>query len=163
MPDAVPQMTDEDWLKELQKWYALEAQLKNLKGTEAMLRLRLFDHFFVTPDEGVNTRTDIFPNGAQVKGERTINRSVDEGALNVLRQRGAPTEEHPDGTPSEFEKVGVNPDTMFRWKPELVLKNYRKATVEQLHVIDQALIIKDGMPGLEIKPPSSRSTKKGTK
>ena len=49
---------------------------------------------------------------------------------------------------------------LFKPKYELVISEYRKLSDEQRKVADQVLIIKDGMPQLDITPPSTRAPKK---
>lgn len=147
----MPKMTDKEALEELAKLHQLQKQLAEIKSTEALMRRRLFTHFFPTADEGTNTRLDVLPNGWQLKGERSIDRKVDEGTLNVFRQPGQ------DGKPSILDAAGVNVDRLIRWKPELSVKEYRELTEDQVKIVDQILIIKDGMPGLKMVPPSARS------
>lgn len=147
----IPKATQED----IDAWWRAKQELDRWKGIEALARRRIFNDFFPAAVEGTNTH--ILENGWQLKGNRVINRDVDAGALSVLRQ---PVEV--DGVRQNynwFEKYSINADKVFRYKPELVLSEYRNLTAEQMMVVDQCLTIKDGMPGLDVKPPSTRKPK----
>ena len=62
----------------------------------------------------------------------------------------------PEGeTHSRLTKLGISPEQLVKWKPELVLKAYRNLTNEQKEVFNECLVIKDGSPSLEIVLPAS--------
>lgn len=150
----IPKATQQD----IDEWWKAKQQLDKWKGVEAMARRRIFGDFFPTPVEGTNTH--ILENEWQLKGIRNITRDVDSGALTVFMQ---PMEI--DGVRQNFnifEQHNINTAKVFRYKPELVLGEYRDLTDEQKQIVDQVLTIKDGMPGLEVKPPSNRKPKNVT-
>lgn len=125
-------------------WYKAKAELAKWKAREALLRPVIFRHFFPAAEEGTNTF--IMPDGYQMKGVRVISREVDPGALESLQE--------------QFRAKNISSDKFIKRKPELIVAEYRKFTAEELLLIDQALIIKDGMPGLDIKPPSTSKARK---
>ena len=126
---------------DLAVWYKLNEELKRLKGQEALLRQKIFKGMFLNPHEGTNS-VDL-PDGYVLKGKHNINRDIDPGALDALRP--------------ELKKAKILVDQLVRYKPELKIALYRELTDEQRQLFDQALIIKDGMPGLEIVMPKRRT------
>lgn len=127
--------------KDLEQWYLLDKQIKALKASEVLLRQKIFNGMFLEPKEGTNSFE--LPDGAVVKGKRVISRTIDIGALNALRE--------------QFAVQGIMVDSLVKYTPELKLSGYRELTEEQQHLFDQALVIKDGMPGLEIVIPKRKS------
>jgi hypothetical protein len=122
---------------DLETWYKLDQQIKDLKSHEVLLRRKIFGGLFTDPVEGTNSHA--LPDGAVVKGKRVISRTIDIGALNALRE--------------QFAVAGIRADELVKYTPELKVSGYRELTAEQQHLFDQALVIKDGMPGLEIVIP----------
>jgi hypothetical protein len=126
---------------DIAEWYKMKEKLAKLKSAEALLRTKIFKGLFVNPDEGTNTLPLNDGTGAELKAQHVINRSVDEGALDamkeVLREKKIP--------------VGK----LIRWKPELAVGEYRKLTDEERQLFDQVLIIKPGSPQLDVVVPKS--------
>lgn len=139
---------------ELSKWYLLKKQLSEVKTAEALMRSRIAKFFFPTPDEGTNTHPLKDGTGANLKMVHTIDRKVDEGELEALREALAKAEEDPTsnlhGMEFDFSKLIV-------WKPELKLAEYRKLTDAQRDVFDRILVVKPGMPQLDITIPKRGS------
>lgn len=141
--------------KDLADWYLLTEQLSKLKAAEALLRPRIYKHFFPDPVEGTNTY--ILPDKFQLKAVRKIDRKVDEASMFAFR---APeVVEGVTSNSSRFEQADIKADELFKPKYELVTSAYRKLTDEQRKVVDQVLIIKDGSPQLDITPPSTKTPK----
>lgn len=142
---AVPenQVTQDD----LSKWYQLQEQLKAVKASEMLLRTKIYKGLFINPEEGTNSVP--LSEGWLLKAKRTIQRDIDLAAFQALASLNQETQQ------SKFSEVGIAPELMIKWKPELVIKAYRALTPEQLAIFDQALIIKDGSPALEIVLPAS--------
>lgn len=90
--------------------------------------------------EGVNYLD--LPAGWRLRGTVVIDRKVDEAALGAVEV--------------ELQKMLINPDTVFRWKPEVQTKAYKDLPVEIRHIVDQALIIKPGSPKLEFVAPKEK-------
>lgn len=136
--------------QELSKWYLLKKQLGEMKSAEAMMRSRIAKFFFPTPDEGTNTHPLKDGTGANLKMVHTIDRKVDEGELEALREAMAAAEEDPTnnlhGLELDFSKLIV-------WKPELKIGEYRKLTEAQRQVFDRILVVRPGMPQLDITIP----------
>ena len=122
---------------DLERWYTVQKQLSKLKGEEQLLRQKIFAGMFPDPKEGTNS-VDL-ADGFVIKGKRVINRTVDDAAYKASIE--------------ELAKAGIPTDEIIRYKPELAVSAYRKLTEEQTHLMDTVLIIKDGMPGLEIVKP----------
>lgn len=122
---------------DLERWYIVQEELSKLKNEEQLLRQKIFKGMFHNPAEGVNSIP--LADGFVLKGKRVINRTVDEAAFKSSIE--------------ELAKHGIRTDEIVRYKPELVISAYRKLTEEQRHLMDTVLIIKEGMPGLEIVKP----------
>lgn len=122
---------------DMERWYIVQEQLSKLKNEEQMLRNKIFKGMFTNPVEGTNTVE--LEDGYALKGKRVINRTVDEAAFKASVE--------------ELAKNGIATDRIIKFKPELVVKEYRTLTDEQRNLFDCVLIIKDGMPGLEIVKP----------
>lgn len=128
-------MLTDNQIQLLAQWAQIYQALADLKQKENQLRRSIFGDIFPDPKEGTNTAE--MPKGYKLKGTHKIDRKVDEAALAaVLKQL-------PEGSD----------DQLIRRKPELILKPYRALTEEHRNIFDQALIIKPGMPQLEIIPP----------
>ena len=126
---------------DLAEWYKLQEELKKVKAREMLLRTKIFGYFFTSPVEGTNSYD--LPDGYVLKGKHTINREVDPGAFQAMRE--------------QFSQAGIHPDAMVQWKPSLKLKEYRELTAEQIQLFDQCLIVKPGSPALEIVLPKKRA------
>lgn len=122
---------------DMERWYVVQDQLSKLKNEEQLLRQKIFKSMFPNPKEGTNNLD--LPDGYVLKGKRTINRTVDEAAFKASIE--------------ELAKNGIATDAIVKFKPELVTSEYRTLTDEQRNLFDCVLIIKDGMPGLEIVKP----------
>lgn len=139
---AIPanEVTQED----LNEWYRLSNELSRIKAAEMLLRTKIFRGMFKDPVEGTNTVP--LAEGWQLKGKRTINRDIDPGSLQAY------VHQDEEGK-SKLSEAGIAVGNLIKWKPELILKNYRQLTDEQRNVFDNVLIIKDGSPALEIVLP----------
>lgn len=127
------QVTQQD----MERWYTVQEQLSKLKNEEQLLRQKIFKGMFHDPKEGTNS-VDL-ADGFVLKGKRVINRTVDDAAFKASVE--------------ELAKNGIATDQIVKYKPELVTSEYRKLTAEQINLFDTVLIVKDGMPGLEIVKP----------
>lgn len=146
--------------QEVFEWYEVTEQLAKLKQKEGLLRQRVWRHLVPLPEEGTNTvelaNNPIFQGvdtgGFVFKGQHKINRDIDEGALTTLGPVFAARTV--DGKPAPLP-VGK----LVKWSPELVLREYRKLTVEEMQEFDQVLIIKPGSPQCEIVLPAALKKK----
>lgn len=122
---------------DLSAWYEMNQQLKKLKAQEILLRKKIFGAAFPTPEEGTNNYE--LADGYVLKGKHTIQRDIDQGAFDAIKDK--------------LRESKVNPDLLVQYKPGLVLREYRKLTEEERLLFDQCLIIKPGSPALEIVLP----------
>ena len=129
---------------DLAEWYRVKEELGKLKSKEALLRSRIARFYFPNPVEGTNTEEIGDGTGAVVKLSYVINRTVDQGALDALREA-----QKVEGS----NAPKINLDELVKFKPEVVISAYRELTDEEQHFFDQALIIKPGSPQLEITIP----------
>lgn len=120
--------------KDLELWYELQKQISELKNKETLLRQKIFGYYFEDAKEGTNTFD--LQDGFLLKGKRVVNRTLDYGVFQANVER--------------FRKIGITPEDLVRMKPELELKAYRGLSADQQKVFDECLVIKDGMPSLEI-------------
>lgn len=124
----------------------MQTQLAALKGAEAMLRKRVFAHYFPNPTEG--SKDNKVPlndgTGAIVQGEHVINRKVDEGELEKLKE--AMFADGSNLPQLDFTKL-------IKWTPEVVMAEYRKLSKDDRDVFDRCLVVKDGMPGVKVVIP----------
>lgn len=133
-------------MADLQQWYKLREELARVKAAEALLRGKIFKHFFPNPVEGTNKFELGDGTGAVLKATHVINRQVDPGALDAMRKTQQEAVEG-SNTPK------LNLDVLVKWKPEVAITEYRKLTDEERHFFDQCLIIKPGSPQVEITIP----------
>jgi hypothetical protein len=136
-------------LEDIKKLYVMQEELASLKAAEAMLRRRVFDHFFPDPTEG--SKENKYPlaqlgdnTGAVLQADHKINRTVLEAELDALK--AACKEEG-----SNLPKLPFN--KLVKYKPELVKAEYNKLTEEERQVFDRALDIKPGMPEVKVVIP----------
>lgn len=134
--------------QDLIDWWDAAHALASLKLREMLLRKKIFKGFFPTPMEGGKNKHTL-PDGYILAGDHNINRKIDEPVLLAMWD--------------DFIQKGINPNELIRRKPELNTTAYRQLTEEQRNFFDQALIISDGSPELEIKPPAKPKGKAGQK
>ena len=102
---------------------------------------------FPEPTEGTNTVPLNDGTGAVAKMTHVINRKVDEDQYDELEKSLQ--------TDNNLPRLDLA--KLVRWKPEVSIKEYRTLTDEERHLFDQALVIKPGMPGLDIMIPKKGS------
>jgi hypothetical protein len=135
-------------LDHLREWYELKKQMEEMKNKEIVLRQFIFAGLFPSPEEGTNSHPLNDGTGAVLKAVHTINRAVQIDLLQEL----AKSQSLPDHNLPKLEL-----EKLVKWKPEVAIKEYRTLTDEQRNLFDQVLVIKPGMPGLDIVIPK-RST-----
>lgn len=127
----------------LRDWNTAVAQVaacKPIITQEQELRKAVMAEFFPVPKEGVNSLD--MGQGWTLKGIYKIDRKVDEAALPAVKEK--------------LRELGVNADTLIKYKPEVAITIY-KALPEQARLIfDTALTIKPGSPTLELIPPKEK-------
>lgn len=128
----------------LAEWFNAKKELAALKSKEALLRSTIVKHFFPSLVEGTNKQfdKDLLGEGYRIVAKVPYTREVDPGILEALIP--------------QMRQKGIVVENLFRWKPELELKEYRKLTEEEMHLVDQCLTIKEGSPQVVIEPKTSR-------
>jgi len=128
------------------EWYKTAAMAGRLKATEAMMRRRIFDHYFPAPKEGSKDNKHPMGDGtgAVLQADHKVNRKVLEPELQALRE----AEAQPG---SNAPKVPW--DRLIKLTPELVKSEYNKLTEEERQYVDKALEIKPGTPELKVVIP----------
>lgn len=125
---------------DLSAWYEMSQQLKTLRAKEMLLRKKIFDNAFPDPKEGTNNFE--LADGYMLKGKYELNRDIDQGALDALKDT--------------LREKGINPDVLVKYKPSLSIREYRQLTEEEHKLFDQCLIVKPGSPSLEIVLPKRK-------
>lgn len=139
---------------ELSKWYLLKKQLAEVKTAESLMRSRIAKFFFPTPDEGTNTHPLKDGTGANLKMVHTIDRKVDEGELAALKAALEAAASNPE---DNLHGMELPFDDLIVWKPELKIGAYRKLSEAQREVFERVLVVKPGMPQLDITIPKRGS------
>lgn len=129
--------TPEEMFANLQKWWQMQQQLAKLKTTEVLERKDMVGYYFPSPREGTN-RLDV-GGGFDLRLVFGYSRNVDEAALDSAKA-------------SDFKKLKIDKDSLFAYKPELVVKEYKKLSDEQRAFIDELLDVKESTPQLHIVP-----------
>lgn len=139
-------MTEEQTAK-LLEWEAAQAEamlVKPIIAKEQALRKEVAEMFFPDPEEGVNN-FELPAGGFKLKLTYKIDRKVDEGSLEAVKE--------------QLRAMDINPDTLIEMKPSLVLKTYRalvQINTEAAKIFEQALTIKPGSPTLELVAPKEQ-------
>lgn len=127
----------------LQEWTAVLQEVAGAKlviEKEQALRKEVAKLFFVEPAEGTNTED--LEGGWKLKLTHKIDRKVDEASLFAVKE--------------ELRKLNINPDALVRFKPELDTKAYKALKLvneDAAKVFEQALLIKEASPALELVAP----------
>lgn len=129
-------------MDDLVAWEACKAELAKLKSKEALLRNRIFGHFFPNPVEGTNKVP--LAQGWQLKATYSFTRKYDVGMLTAATEKGG-----------RFIAEGFDVNPLVDWVPELNMKNYRALPDTQRKLLEEVLIIKPGMPQMEIVLPAA--------
>lgn len=137
--------------KELADWYIIKQRMVTDKAAEAMMRTRIFKFFFPTPEEGTNTHPLKDGTGAELKAVHSIDRKVDETELEALKEA---LEKAKEDEKDNLHGLEIPFDDLIVWKPELKVAAYRKLTDAQRDVFDRVLVVKPGMPQVDIKIPA---------
>lgn len=159
-PTFIPpdQLTVED----IEEWRDAQETLSRVKGKEMLLRLKIFKHYFVTPEEGTNNIE--LPDGTILKGGYKIDRKIDPAGLaavkmltvgemrDYLTKLGFDVTAHADDV-KVVDALRLSIDKLVKWEPSLSIRDYRTLTSEQHAVFDTCMLIKAGAPSLELVLP----------
>lgn len=128
------------------KLFKMQEELTKLKTAEALLRKRVFNHYFPAPTEG--SKDNKVPlndgTGAIIQADHRLNRKVDEGELEKLK-------EAIKAEGSNLPKLSFS--KLIKWKPEVAISEYRKLSDEDRLVFDRCLVVTPGMPEVKIVIP----------
>jgi hypothetical protein len=139
-------LTPDEANRLLAEWQRLAHELGRLKSQEFLLRARVFQHFFPTPEEGTNKCP--LGKGYTLKANYPLNRTVDPEALK--------------SHDNELKAALIDTELVIKYKPEVVTSCYRQLTAEQQKLFDTVLTIKPGAPALEITKPKLPKSPKST-
>lgn len=120
------------------EWWAASQSLEAIKVRELALRNELFKRQFPNPVEGSAENKVPLGDGYILQADHKINRNVDEAVVSALMKG--------DNTRALAEKV-------FRYKPDLVLKEFKALSPEDKKIIADAVTEKPGTPALKIVLP----------
>lgn len=127
----------------LQDWntaVAKAVECKPLILHEQELRKAVMAEFFPAAKEGVNNLD--MGQGWTLKGTYKIDRKIDEAALPAVKE--------------QLRELGVNADTLVKYKPEVATTVYKTLPEQARLVFDTALTIKPGSPTVELVPPKEK-------
>lgn len=124
-----------DYMEALARLEYLKGSIATMQEEEKALRQALFAGTFPNPKEGVNNYE--LPDGTIVKGTYKLNRTIDKDRLAKTKL------ELPPGVLK----------AIFKIETKLVDGQYKKLPDEQRAIVDQVLVVKPGLPALEIIRP----------
>lgn len=117
----------------INEWLSITGWMAKAKARETELRKELVAVFVPNPKEGTNHVQGL---GFAVTIDHKVSRKLDEAALDAVMPQ----------MPEHLRVVG----TLISYEPTFDLKVYRAMTPDERKIFDQALVIKDGAPSLEI-------------
>lgn len=123
----------------LNKWYKMQEELRVLKDEEAALRREIFEAAFPNAKEGTNKLE--LAEGWVLNATLPINRKVDLPTFQAMKE--------------QLLEHHIKVDQIVEFKPELSVKQYRCLTEEELHLVDQFLIISEGSPQMKVVLPAA--------
>lgn len=133
----------------LLEWNKVQSQLAALKAKEAELRVKVVATMYPSADLGTKEGTERLElgNGYQLKSVFKLNYNMGkaeevETALDKLENIDA-----------EGKFIA---ERIVKWKPELVVTEYRKLKPKYKKIVDSVLTIKPGATSLEIVPPKGK-------
>jgi len=129
-------------MADLIEWDACKKELALLKSKEALLRSRIFKHYFPNPKEGTN-KVDL-AEGWLLKAQHVISRTFDMGALQAAC-----------GEEGDFTKAGFNCNPLIKWSAELKTTEYKQLPPDLRTLLETTMIIKPGSPQMEIVLPAA--------
>jgi hypothetical protein len=127
----------------LNKWYEMQEKLRLLKDEEAVLRKEIFQSAFPNAVEGTNKLE--LAEGWVLNATLPINRKVDLATFQAMKE--------------QLLDHHIKVDQIVEFKPELSVKQYRCLTEQEVHLVDQFLIISEGSPQMKVVLPK-KATKK---
>ena len=137
------EISQETKLAKLAEWNAareLVVACKPLLDSEMALRKEVVKMFFPDAREGT-TNLDL-AQGWKLKAVVKLTRKIDEAALPAVGE--------------QLREIGVNPDTLVEYKPEVVTAAYRALSDASSAIFDNALTTSPASPTLALIPPKEK-------
>lgn len=123
---------EEVTLDDLKHWKQLCSKLKIMKEEEMELRKKIAAFYFQDPKIGTNTHKQ---DGVVIKFKKSLNISVDAAVLPAVLKE----------LPDDYEQH------LVKYKPELMLKNYKTLPADSKAIFDECLIVKDASPSITVE------------
>lgn len=133
-------LEDHPYFVQLRRWQEVSTAIAHLKDEEKALRESLFQGSFPSPKEGVNTIE--LPTGEVLKGTHRITRKIDEKLYKenwtkIVKEAAIPS---------------PIAQSLIKTKYDLRVGPFKKLDEEQQKLVGNVLIIKPGLPSLELVP-----------
>lgn len=135
---------DEIGIAQIEAWYDMAQELKNLKFQESTLRKKIFAALFPNPKEGGANYYDL-PDDYKLQGKFSYDRKVDEAVFDNFLDTMV------------GEKIPV--DNVFPPKRTFSKSAYNALNDDQKEMVDECLIIKPASPSMSIKAPITKKEK----
>lgn len=146
----------------LVKWQEEQKALNAAKEAEAATRIAIVAMLFdPATDEG--TETIELGNGWKIKAQKKLNYTLGEGRTDPNYNAVEAALNSIEGL--DLPEAKFIADRLVKWKPDLVLKEYRLLGEEKFKpirdIINRVLTTKPGMPTVELIPPQLPGMPKG--
>lgn len=126
--------------QDIMDWLEVKKQLANAKAKESILRKKITEWFFRTPNEGTNNFD--LGNGYKLKYTHKLQRDIDTATFTNLLP--------------EFAKLGIDQNQLAEFKPSLKVTYYKKGlSDEQRQMVDQCVTTKVASGTLEFVQPKA--------
>lgn len=128
-------------------WVQSVSDLDAAKKRESELRKKVIDGNFPNNPEGPisGTQTVDLGNGYKIKAEFKLNYR--------LENKNQELDKALDAIVNTFEEGDYVARNLVKWKPELSMTEYKKLPNEIKSVIDEALVVTQGLPSLKFIQP----------
>lgn len=141
-----PFVPTSEFLERLRHWSQAQGLLEQAKEAEAILRMQLFTQAFPElvyhPSQEGSFNIPL-PHGWKLKTVVKLNTHLDEAALPSIIE--------------QLLKNKVAVDDLFKYKPSIIMKAYKKLDKEAQQILSEAMSQSRGMPQMELVPPKQAS------
>lgn len=128
----------------IQQWHSTCQQLETLKALEMQLRLEVLKEYFkYKQDDREGTQREELGNDYELKAVFRLNYRLDASAVPKALYK---IEKHN----GEGKFIA---ERLIKWKPELVISEYRKLPDKYLKIINEVLTVIPGTPSLDLIAP----------
>lgn len=137
-------------------WYPKAAELAALAVAEKELRTAISALIHPTGWEVDGTEKYEMPSGWVLEFKKTLNVTIDKAQLPSITEAVGKLEVDPEtGEVATLEGI-------ITYRPELSLSKYREIRADVKALLDDALEIKPGLPGVKMIPPSTKATSRAS-